>query len=636
MQKYLARINSPDDLKKFLQEELPALAEEIRQEIINVVFRNGGHLGSNLGVVELTLALHYVFDVHKDIFVWDVSDQTYTHKILTGRKEQFHTLRQYGGLSGFSNKEESPYDHFTFGHAGTAISTALGIVCGDELAGNKRKVIAIVGDGAITSGIAYEALNNCGHLKKNLLIILNDNAMSISPTIGALSKYLSELRTLPLYKETKKEIYNLLTKTKAGTSIEHIIERLKTSLKASLNVNIFNTLGFEYYGPIDGHDIKLLIRTLQNIKRIEKPILLHIVTKKGKGCREAEKDSMALHGVSPKLKETKVEPGFATSSMASYTQNFAKSIIKLAEKDKRVVAITAAMPEGTGLVEFGEKFPNRFFDVGICEQHAVALAAGLAYAGLRPIVAIYSTFLQRSYDQIFQEICLQNLPVIFAMDRSGLVGQDGPTHHGVFDIAYLRAYPNIILMAPKDGIELEKMLEFALKLEQPSAIRYPRANIPDFTKYGFKMTPIELGKQEVLTYGEEGVILAYGSTVETALLVAEILLKENIKIGVINARFAKPVDTAFIKKLVEENPFVLTLEEHSVVGGFGSSILESASSVGVNIQKIKTLGIPDKFITHGERSVLLKNIGLDGENIANAIRDIINSKISCNKVILKM
>ncbi|OHB72212.1 MAG: 1-deoxy-D-xylulose-5-phosphate synthase [Planctomycetes bacterium RBG_16_43_13] len=578
-------------------------------------------MGSNLGVVELTLALHYVFDVDNDIFVWDVSNQTYVHKILTGRKERLNTIRQYKGLSGFGNKEESKYDPFTFGHAGTAISTALGIVCGDDLLNNNRKVVAITGDGAITAGMSYEALNNCGHLKKNLLVVLNDNGMSISPTVGAISNYLNTLRTVPLYDEVKKEIYNLLNKIPlVGTPVEHTLERIRNMIKASVGWNLFSALGFQYYGPIDGHNVKLLIKTFHNIRHQKKPVLLHIMTRKGKGHPDVDKDPMALHGISPKSKESKVEGGVAPLPKVSYTKAFAKSAVQLAEKDKKVVAITAAMPEGTGLVDFANAFPDRYFDVGICEQHAVALAAGIAHAGAKPIAAIYSTFLQRGYDQVFQEVCLQNLPVVFALDRAGIAGADGPTHNGLFDIAYLRTLPNIVLMAPKDGAELDKMLEFSLTLKQPSAIRYPRANIPDFTKYVFKDNPLEVGRAEMLLEGRDVAIVAYGAMVEIALKAAELLKAESVSVGVVNARFAKPFDEDIIAALVQKYSFIVTLEEHALVGGFGSAVLETVSKLQGDLQRVKILAVPDKFIEHGERNQLIDVLGLDAKGVANTVK----------------
>jgi len=614
--KYLSKINSPLDLKNLSSEELYLLAGEIREEIILTVMKNGGHLASNLGAVELTLALLYVFDVPNDIIIWDVSHNVYTYKLLTGRRDSFSTIRQYNGLSGYSEKKEGLYDPFTVGHAGTSISTALGVLCGDEILDKKRKIIAVIGDGGITTGLSYEAINNCRQLGKRLLVILNDNAMSISPTVGALSRYLSELRVSPIYEELRKEVHTVLEKTKIGGLMESSVEKLKTSIKASLNVNIFTALGFEYFGVIDGHNIPLLIKMLKNLKNIQRPVLLHITTKKGKGYKDAEANPVMFHSVSTPREKS-------SSQGLSYTQVFGSAICRLAQKDKRIVAITAAMADGTGLVEFSKRFPDRFFDVGICEQHAVALASGLAFGGARPIVAIYSTFLQRAYDQIFQEASLQNLPIIFMMDRSGLVGEDGPTHHGVFDIAYLRLYPNIILMAPKDAGELEKMLEFALTLKCPVAIRYPKTEAPDLSKYTTSDEKIKLGKAEILAGGGDITFLAYGSMVKIALDAGEILAQDGIKVQIVNGRFAKPIDAELIGELLQKQNLVITIEEHTIVGGFGAAVLEEGIRRGWNLQKIKVWGIQDRFVTHGARDILLREIGLDAKGLAEGVKSIL-------------
>jgi 1-deoxy-D-xylulose-5-phosphate synthase len=612
MSTYLSKINSPRDLKGLSLEQLHVLASEIRQELIEVVTENGGHLGSNLGVVELTIALHFVFDIEHDFILWDVSNQTYTHKLLTGRREGFRTLRRYGGISGFANREESPYDHFTFGHAGTAIATALGIACGNEMSNRSSKVIAVVGDGAMTCGSSYEAINNCGTMRKNLIVILNDNSMSISPTVGSLSRYLTELRTAPLYEEVKKEVHAVLSSIpKLGLPIEHTLERVKMAIKAYLGINIFQELGFQYYGPIDGHDLRLLIRTLQGIRHQQRPVLLHVVTQKGKGHPKAEVDPVSLHGLAPNSKRPLGKP---------YTKVFSDTLVRLAQDDPRIVAITAAMSDGTGLTEFKERFPQRYYDVAICEQTAVALAAGLAHTGARPIVAIYSTFLQRGYDQVFQEVCLQNLPIIFAMDRAGVVGPDGPTHHGLFDISYLRVLPNIVLMAPKDKTEFEGMLEFALRLGRPCAIRYPRKDVP---RWDLATSALELGKAETLFEGEEVVMVAYGSMVETAVEVRHRLLGRGIKVGVVNGRFAKPLDAGLIEGLLKRYQVILTVEEHALMGGFGSAILEVASQMGLDTGRIKTLGVPDRFIEHGERDQLLRIIGLHPDPLVTTILSIL-------------
>ncbi|OHB77082.1 MAG: 1-deoxy-D-xylulose-5-phosphate synthase [Planctomycetes bacterium RBG_16_59_8] len=622
----LDTIKRPRDIRKLKLSELPLLAEEVRREIIEVVSHRGGHLGSNLGVVDLTIALHYVFDIENDVVTWDVSNQTYTHKILTGRRERFPTLRQQHGISGFANREESPYDPFTFGHAGTAISTAVGIVSGDELTGRNRKVIAVVGDGAMTCGVSYEALNNCGASKKNILVILNDNTMSISRTVGAMSNYLNDLRTAPLYNELKSEIHEMLNKLPVvGHPIEEGLETIRRSLKATVGNNLFSALGFHYYGPINGHDLPLLVRTLRNLKRQKKPILLHLITQKGKGHPDAGSDPHALHGVTPRRAETKIEVK-TLPAKKPYTKVFAESLIRLAERDNRIVAVTAAMPEGTGLIEFEKRFPSRFFDVGICEQHAVGLAAGLAHVGLRPVAAIYSTFLQRAYDQVFQELCLQKLPVVIAMDRAGIVGADGATHNGLFDIAYLRTFPNIVLTAPRDAEELDAMLAFALTLDVPTAIRYPRTDIPDFSSLQIARTPIRLGKAEVLTTGADGAILAYGSMVETALAASAALSREGIDLCVVNARFVKPLDTGIVRELLTEQPFLLLMEEHSSAGGFCSAVMEAAVQLGLDTRKMKPLALADKFLEHGDRKNLLQAQGLDPESVVALVKTLAVAK----------
>jgi 1-deoxy-D-xylulose-5-phosphate synthase len=586
------------------------LCNEIRKFLIENVSKTGGHMGSNLGVVELTVALHYVFDCKKDLIVWDISNQTYTHKILTGRRQKFHTLRQYQGISGFACKDESPYDPFSFGHAGTSISVALGAAVEKKF----RKVIVVIGDGGLTEGVAYEGLNNCGYFKKDLLVILNDNQMSISPTIGAMTGYLSRIRTAPLYQEVKSYVKQILRYVPFGTLATKLLKRIRDAVReAALGMNIFSALGFKYYGPIDGHNLPLLIKSLQDIKRItHKPVLLHIITKKAKGHPEAEKHPFALHAVAPPKKE-----GIGKQT---FTQAFSNAIVNIAQKDKKVVAITAAMPDGTGLLKFANMFPERFYDVGISEQHAVAFSAGLAFSGLRPVVAIYSTFLQRAYDQIFQEACLQKLPIIFVMDRAGLVGEDGPTHHGPYDIAYLRALPEIILMAPKDGVELQMMLEFALTLNKPVAIRYPKSYVPDFSQYGFAKVPVRMGESEKLFEGEDVALLCYGSMVEIGIKVRQMLLEEKINCAVVNARFAKPVDKNMVVDAVNKAKVVLTLEEHSIKGGFGSAVLEEASLLNLNTQKVKTFAIPDTFIKHATREKQLEMCGLTPQTICERIK----------------
>jgi 1-deoxy-D-xylulose-5-phosphate synthase len=590
---------------------------------MEVVLKTGGHLGSNLGVVDLTLALHYVFDLKRDLIVWDGSYQTYTHKILTGRKERFPTLRQIGGLCGFGWKPESEYDPFNFGHVGTGLAAAYGVSVADGKLGRNRKVIAYVGDGSMTSGVAYEALNNIGHSKRNLLVILNDNGFSIAPTVGALKKYLTELRTAPLYNEAKREIHKILEKIPLGHTVEQVLDGARRGLKQALFPNIFTAFGFQYYGPVDGHDVKHLVEVLHKVKNIEGPVLLHVVTKKGFGHPDADHDPFGVHKpVEPKAAAGKVEPGGKAPPIASrsYTRAFLDSAIALAAKDPRIMGITAAMPDGTGILEFGQAYPDRAFDVGISEQCAIAFAAGLAQAGLRPIVAIYSTFLQRAYDMIFQEMCLNNLPVTLVLDRAGIAGEDGPTHHGNFDIAFLRTLPNITLMAPKDEVELHQMLEFAMTLKGPCAIRIPRENVPDLGYFDLPKNPIQAGRGELLADGKDGAILAYGVMTVKALQAREILKREGLQIAVANARFAKPVDAELAASLARRLPFVLTIEDHAMLGGFGSAVVEALALRNEEASKIKIHGIPDAFLQHASRTELQKFLNLDADGIADVVR----------------
>ncbi len=625
----LEKIKTPRDFKAIALEDFPALADEIRKVINDTVHKTGGHLGSNLGVVELTLALHHVFDIEHDLIVWDGSYQTYAHKLLTGRLDRFHTLRQMGGVCGFGWKPESPHDPFNFGHVGGALAVALGAAVGDSRMGRKRKVVSIIGDGALTSGVALEALNNIGSSKRDMLVVLNDNGWSISRTVGALSKYFTELRVTPLYDEVKKEIHNILSKVPGGPSVEHALDSMRRGLKEALLPNIFSILGFQYYGPIDGHDTKTLVRVLQNVRHQAKPMLLHVVTEKGRGHPQAGSDPFALHkppdvkpGFVKTVFEAKLEPAGkpAPAMSKSYTRAFVDALVEISKKDPRVVAITAAMPDGTGLLEYAKVFPDRVFDVGIAEQAAVGLAAGLAHVGQRPFVAIYSSFFQRAYDIVFQETCLNNLPVAFVLDRAGVAGEDGPTHHGNFDIAYLRTFPNTTLAAPKDEAELRAMMEFAVTHNGPIAIRIPREATPDLSRYAIPARPIELGKGEVVATGKDGAILAYGCMTAKALAAREMLLKEGIDITVANARFAKPVDAELAKFLVETYPFVLTVEDHSVLGGFGSAVLEALSLRGADTSKVRLHAIPDSFLQHADRTELLKFLHLDAEGIADVVR----------------
>ena len=630
MTKLLDRINATNDIKKLTPEELPGLAEEIRQMILDVVLRTGGHLGSNLGVIELTLALHYTFDLKQDLLVWDGSYQTYTHKILTGRKDKFPTLRQYGGMCGFGWKPESETDPFNFGHVGTGLAAAFGCAMADQKLGRRRKVAGLVGDGTLTSGAVFEALNNIGASNVPLLMILNDNGFSIAKTVGALSTYFNELRSAPLYGELKKELHNIMGKLPILQSVEHMVDAARRGIMQALFPNLFTALGLQYYGPIDGHDIKGLLHILQNVKNQEKPVLLHVITQKGKGHPDAKKDPFAMHKpvtlVKTKISEDKLEPAAvcnvspALPKAKSYTTAFADITTDLMRKDERIVAITAAMPDGTGVLDIARTFPDRCFDVGISEQCAISFAAGLAQAGMRPIVAIYSSFAQRGYDMIYQEMCLNNLPVTLVVDRAGIAGEDGPTHHGNFDIAYSRTLPNIACMAPKDESDLREMLLLTLALKQPVILRLPRETVPDYSAYKLGKAPFALGKGEILVPGKDGVMLAYGVMVAKALAAREMLLKEGLNVGVANARFAKPVDADLAERLTLEYPWVLTLEDHAAMGGFGSAVLEALSFRNAESNKVKIHAIPDRFCQHADRNELLKFLHLDAEGVADVCR----------------
>ena len=616
-QRILEKIDSPKDLQQLDAEDLAVLAQEIREEIIDVVSKNPGHLSSNLGVVELTIALHCTFDFLNDKLVWDVGHQTYVHKLLTGRRKAFPTLRQYKGLSGFPDITESEYDPFTCGHSGHAISAALGIACADKINNVDRNIIAVVGDAAIGAGMSLEALNHAGHLKRNLIVILNDNKMAISGTVGAIAMHINKIRTTPLYADFKKEVHHVIKSLPiVGKRMEHTLEHITEALKREITPGqIFVDLGFDYFGPIDGHNIQTLAETLQNIKNVEGPVLLHVITEKGKGFEPASANPERYHSAgnfkmhNGKVKETPKDP-----KQVSYTKVFGKTIIELAEANKDIVAITAAMPDGTGLDAFGKEFPDRYFDVGICEQHAIGLANGLVAAGLKPVAAIYSTFLQRAFDQVFHDVCLQNNGILLSLDRAGIVGNDGPTHNGVFDIAYLRHLPGITLMAPKDGAELKAMLHKAIQLNTPAAIRYPRANIPEGSLDN-GCNPVEIGKGEILREGRDGVIIAYGAMVYPSMECADMLAEKGIDVTVVNARFAKPLDEDLIMKVAGKNQIVITVEDHTEVGGFGSAILELLVEKGINTQNVRKMGIPDRFTEQGSRDIILKTLNLDAEGI---------------------
>jgi 1-deoxy-D-xylulose-5-phosphate synthase len=621
--KYLSGITDPVDIKKIPVEELPELAEEIRQEILTVVSETGGHLASNLGAVELTIALHYIFDFKHDRLVWDVSHQTYAHKILTGRRDRIHTIRQYNGLSGYARREESAYDHFGAGHASTSISAALGFAVSRDMAGEDHKVVAVIGDGAMTGGLAFEGMNNAGSLRKNLLVILNDNTWSISKNVGSISKYLTGIMADEKFQKLRSEIWDLTGKFKRRDRIRETIHRLENSIKGLLVPGmLFEKLGFKYFGPIDGHDVEQLVKTLRDIKGISGPIMLHVATTKGKGYAPAEDDAFKYHGVG-KFDKTTGKASAVAPVLPSYTQVFGDTMVELAEKDKRVVAITAAMCSGTGLVEFADRFPERFFDVGIAEAHATCFAGGLTADGaIRPYLAIYSTFLQRAYDQVIHDLAIQNLPVVICMDRAGLVGDDGPTHHGVFDIAYLSTVPNLTLVAPKDGNELRSILHHTIDHPEPGivAVRYPRDNVP--AAMHSEISPIEWGKWEWLTPSSEVVILAVGTMVANALRAAERLSENGVDVSVVNARFIKPFDYGSLESIRSGARIVVTIEEGALRGGFGQAVAEYLLTHEWD-GKFKALGLPDEFVAHGSRPQLLKDVGLDTAGIYDALEQFV-------------
>ncbi len=616
MYKYLDKMKSPQDIKQLNYESLNLLSVEIRDFIIKVVSENGGHLASNLGVVELTLALHKVFESPKDKIIWDVGHQSYVHKILTGRKESFHTLRKINGISGFPKKLESPHDTFDTGHSSSSISVALGIAKSRDLSHQDYSVIAVIGDGALTGGMAFEALNHAGDLPTNIIVILNDNNMSISKNIGSLKNHLTKLRSNPSYFKFKDEIEILLKRVPIiGNSLYKVAEKSKKWLKYLVVPGImFEELGFKYFGPIDGHNIEELEAILNSAKTYkDKPVLIHVVTKKGKGYDKAEINPNKFHGVSPFVVETgEIKK---KSSKINYSNIFGNKMVELASRNSKLVAITAAMPDGTGLTEFAIKFRDRFFDVGITEQHAVTFCAGLAIGGYLPVFAVYSTFLQRAYDQILQDVCMQKLPVVFAIDRAGLVGSDGETHHGVFDISFLRQMPNLTIMSPKDGAELENMLELAVNLNGPAAIRYPRGNE---CLYDIKSSEISYGKSELMVDGKDGIIIAEGKMVYTALEVSKKLLTEGYKFGVLNIRFIKPLDTDMLKEIGEKYKHVYTIEDNIKTGGLGSGILDYLNSIKAP-SKVKIFGYEDEFITHGEVDELFELTGMNTDNILKSI-----------------
>lgn len=617
----LPSIQSPQDLRDLTLPQLERLADEMREVLCNLVSCRSAHFASNLGVVELCLALHQTFDFRHDRLIWDTGHQIYPHKLITGRYSQFDTIRTKGGLMGYPNPEESEYDLFMTGHAGSSVSTALGLSSGDELMRpeENRWVVAVIGDGAFPSGIVFEALNNVGRGSRRLLVILNDNKMSICPRVGGMADYLDRLRMNRMYSGFKEEVIRVLGKVPLlGDPAERFLAQLKEAAKAGLHGGmLFEDLGMRYFGPIDGHNIGLIRKYMRMIRNTDGPILLHVVTEKGHGFQPAAADPVLFHAP-PQFERCADEVVQMKKSTArAFTNAASGAIYQQMADNPNVTVITAAMCQGNNLERVRETFPERFFDVGICESHAVALAAGQAKVGLRPIVDIYSTFLQRSYDQIFQEVALQNLPVTFMLDRAGLAGPDGPTHHGAFDLGYLRVFPNMAVMAPADQSDLEQMLHLALKHEGPCAIRYPKASLPTITA---TRTPVEFAKSEVLSWGHDGVILSIGGMLPACLEAARQLQEEGLSVGVVNMRFIKPLDTDVVYRAFREGGFVLTVEEGALMAGFGSAVLEAASDAGLDTSRVRRLGIPDRFIEHAERAELLADLGLDALGIAAACR----------------
>ncbi|NLX98827.1 MAG: 1-deoxy-D-xylulose-5-phosphate synthase [Rhodopirellula sp.] len=620
MNTLLSSIKSPNDLKGLAHKQLEQLAAEIREALCRIARTRTAHFASNLGVVELALALHTTFDFNYDRLIWDTGHQIYPHKMLTGRYPQIDTIRTRGGLMGYPNPAESPYDLLMTGHAGSSVATALGLKCGDDLfrPDEDRHAVAVIGDGAFPSGIVFEAMNHVGGLKKNITVVLNDNKMSICPRVGGLAEYLDRLRMATFYTGLKSEIQRILTHVPLlGDPVERILAQTKDAIKAGLlGGMLFEELGFHYLGPVDGHNIRQMQKYLLMARTFAGPVLLHIVTEKGHGFEPAVVDPVYFHTPSqfPDGNGSSEAGGKPSNAYTRYARD---AIREQMRKNDRVAVITAAMCQGNMLEPIREEFPERFFDVGICESHAVAFAAGLAKTGGRPIVDIYSTFLQRSYDQIFQEVALQDLPVTLMLDRAGLTGPDGPTHHGVFDLTYLRPFPNMVVMAPGDAADLTAMLDFALSHHGPTAIRYPKAPAAMIDR---DLMPIELGVAEVLGWGGDGTIIACGALLDNCRKAAEMLREEGMEVGVINARFVKPLDKATILRAVEESPLVVTVEEGALMGGFGSAVLEAASDAGLDTSRIHRLGIPDRFIEHGDRKSLLADLSLDAHGIAATCR----------------
>ncbi len=619
----LSQLGSAEELHRLSVKQLGQVADEIRDVLCNLLHERTAHFASNLGVVELTLALHSTYDFRRDRLIWDTGHQIYPHKLITGRYDDFPTIRTKGGLMGYPNPHESEYDLFMTGHAGSSVATLSGLRSGDDLQGDKkRRAVAVIGDGAFPSGIVFEALNNISGLNQNVLVILNDNKMSICPRVGGVASYLDRLRTSPFYSGLKQEVVRILENVPLlGDPVERFLAQIKEGVKAGLHGGmLFEELGMRYLGPIDGHDIGLLRKYLKMVKDLEGPTLLHVVTEKGHGFKPAAEDPVFFHTPPAFCDENGTPVPKKGASQPAFTNVVSDAILNLMRKDERVTVLTAAMCQGNKLEQIRDEIPTRFFDTGICESHAVAFAAGQAKTGLKPIVDIYSTFLQRSYDQIFQEVALQNLPVVFTLDRAGLTGPDGPTHHGVFDIAYMRCLPNIVVMAPGDAWDVAPMLDFALQQPGAVSLRYPKANAVNVCEG--ERQPVELGRAEVVRWGEDGAILCFGSLLGECLKAADLLAADGLQVGVVNMRFAKPIDREVVERALRECGFVLTVEEGCLMGGFGSAVLEAASEMSLDSSRVKRLGIPDRFIEHAERSELLADLRLNAAGIAAACREL--------------
>ncbi|MEO8383230.1 MAG: 1-deoxy-D-xylulose-5-phosphate synthase [Acidobacteriota bacterium] len=628
MPRILDSIDAPPDLRKLDRRQLPQVAQEIRDQIIDVVSRMGGHFGGNLGIVELTLALHYAFDTPRDQIVFDTGHQTYPHKLITGRRDTFHTIRQHNGISGFCKREESAYDVFNAGHASTSISAALGIAVARDFRKEDYRVVAVIGDGALSGGIALEGLNQAGHLKRRLMIVLNDNDMSISTNVGAMSGYLNQIIKGQRYNQAKDLAKGVMDRVPLiGGKLHGLAHDMEQVLKNMIVPGtLFEELGFKYLGPYDGHDLNTLLAVFEENRDYDGPVLIHVITKKGKGYTPAEDKPIWSHGVSPfdipsgeVKKSDKPQP-------PSYTAVFAETLIELARRDPKIVAVTGAMPDGTGLDKFAKVYPERMFDVGIAEEHAVTFCGGMATQGMKPVAAIYSTFLQRAFDQVFHDVAIMDLPVVFALDRGGIAGADGPTHHGIYDMAYLRIFPNMICMAPKDENELRHMLKTAFETGHPTSLRYPRGNGAG-VKMDAELQSLPIGKGEVLREGTDATIVAIGNEVLPSMEAAEILAKEGINVTVINARFIKPLDDELIAKYCQPYSAVITVEEGSLAGGFGSAVMERCEELGLRDVRFHRIGIPDEYVHHGTQDVLRAQYDLHGEGIANRVRAFVRREL---------